>query len=55
MLKLKFWRSRPSLYLYVLPVQHTAVHAVDGRGEEAGRGQAAQSDGYDVTSFHPQN
>ncbi len=55
MLKLKFYRTRPLLYLNVLSVQHAAVHAVDSRGEEAGRGQAAQGDGYDVAAFHPQN
>lgn len=47
--------SRPLLYLNVLSVQHTAVHAVDSRGEEAGRGQAAQGDGDDVTPLHPQH
>lgn len=55
MLKLTFWRAQPLLYLNVLSVQHTAVHAVDSRREEAGRGQAAQGDGYDVTPLHRQH
>lgn len=55
MLKLKFWRTWPLLYLDILPVQHTAVHAVDSRGEEARRGQAAQGNGYDVAPLHTQH
>lgn len=43
------------VYLNILSVQHAAVHAVDSRGEEAGRRQAAQCNGYDVTSLHPQH
>lgn len=48
-------QMRPLLYLNVLSVQHAAVHAVDSRGEEAWRWQAAQRYGYDVTSLHPQH
>lgn len=48
-------KKRPLLYLNVISVQHAAVHAVDSRGEEAGRGQAAQGDGYYVTPLHPQH
>lgn len=43
------------LYLDVLSVQHAAVHAVNGRGQETGRGQAAQSYRDDVTALHSQN
>lgn len=42
-------------YLEILPVQHRGVHAVDGGWEEVGRRQAAQGDGDDVASLHPQH
>ena len=42
-------------YLDVLSVQHTGVHAVDGRGQKAGRGQATEGYGDDITALYTQN
>lgn len=55
MLRREFWAIYPLLYLNVLSFQHTAVHAVDSRGEEARRRQAAQGNGYNVTPLHSQH